>query len=299
MAKKSAPVFDFPHPMDNDTLIGHMGTVKNFMTAWNNRDNYPIHPVWMLTGPRGIGKATLAYKLARMVYGNVGDFFIIDQSRNLDKDGKLKPDSKEISVYTVRAMIDKMQLSAMSDSWRVVLIDSLDELNKPASNAILKLLEEPPAKTLFLLVVHQLANVLPTLRSRARVEKMHPLSVTELRDLCVRFMPDADVSPEIIKLANGSFGKIADMKRSGGDIIYDELIETLKNESATSSDLMMIAKKIAPAPELYSILLDTIAYFGLADLYPNATKAIADINAVHLEPEVGIFKIIMDIKKCL
>jgi DNA polymerase-3 subunit delta' len=299
MAKKSAPVFDFPHPMDNDTLIGHMGTVKNFMTAWNNRDNYPIHPVWMLTGPRGIGKATLAYKLARMVYGNVGDFFIIDQSRNLDKDGKLKPDSKEISVYTVRAMIDKMQLSAMSDSWRVVLIDSLDELNKAASNAILKLLEEPPAKTLFLLVVHQLANVLPTLRSRARVEKMHPLSVTELRDLCVRFMPDADVSPEIIKLANGSFGKIADMKRSGGDIIYDELIETLKTESATSSDLMMIAKKIAPAPELYSILLDTIAYFGLADLYPNATKAIADINAVHLEPEVGIFKIIMDIKKCL
>lgn len=299
MAKKSAPVFDFPHPMDNDTLIGHMGTVKNFMTAWNNRDNYPIHPVWMLTGPRGIGKATLAYKLARMVYGNVGDFFIIDQSRNLDKDGKLKPDSKEISVYTVRAMIDKMQLSAMSDSWRVVLIDSLDELNKPASNAILKLLEEPPAKTLFLLVVHQLANVLPTLRSRARVEKMHPLSVTELRDLCVRFMPDADVSPEIIKLANGSFGKIADMKRSGGDVIYDELIETLKNNSATSSDLMMIAKKIASAPELYSILLDTIAYFGLADLYPNATKAIADINAVHLEPEVGIFKIIMDVKKCL
>lgn len=299
MAKKSAPVFDFPHPMDNDTLIGHMGTVKNFMTAWNNRDSYPIHPVWMLTGPRGIGKATLAYKLARMVYGNVGDFFIIDQSRNLDKDGKLKPDSKEISVYTVRAMIDKMQLSAMSDSWRVVLIDSLDELNKPASNAILKLLEEPPAKTLFLLVVHQLANVLPTLRSRARVEKMHPLSVTELRDLCVRFMPDADVSPEIIKLANGSFGKIADMKRSGGDVIYDELIETLKNNSATSSDLMMIAKKIASAPELYSILLDTIAYFGLADLYPNATKAIADINAVHLEPEVGIFKIIMDVKKCL
>jgi len=299
MAKKSVPVFDFPHPMDNDTLIGHMGTVKNFMTAWNNRDNHPIHPVWMLTGPRGIGKATLAYKLARMVYGNVGDFFIIDQSRNLDKDGKLKPDSKEISVYTVRAMIDKMQLSAMSDSWRVVLIDSLDELNKAASNAILKLLEEPPAKTLFLLVVHQLANVLPTLRSRARVEKMHPLSVSELRDLCVRFMPDADVSPEIIKLANGSFGKIADMKRSGGDIIYDELIETLKNNSATSSDLMMIAKKIAPAPELYSILLDTIAYFGLADLYPNATKAIADINAVHLEPEVGIFKIIMDVKKCL
>lgn len=299
MAKKSAPLYNFPHPMDNDTLVGHMGTVKNFMDAWNNREKHPIHPVWMLTGPRGIGKATLAYKLARMVYGNVGDFFIIDQSRNIDKDGKPKPDGKEISVYTVRAMIEKMQLSSMSGAWRVILIDSLDELNKAASNAILKLLEEPPEKTLFLLVVHQLANILPTLRSRARVEKMHPLSVSELRDLCVRFMPDAEISSEILRICNGSFGKIADMKRIGGDAIYDELIETLSDAKSTSSDLMMIAKKIAPSPELYSILLDAISYFRLADLYPMATKSIADITNVHLEPEVGIFKILMDVKKCL
>ncbi len=299
MAKKTAPVYDFPHPMDNDTLVGHMGTVKNFMDAWNNRERHPIHPVWMLTGPRGIGKATLAYKLARRVYGNVGDFFIIDQSRNIDKDGKPKPDGKEISVYTVRAMIDKMQLSSMSGAWRVVLIDSLDELNKAASNAILKLLEEPPEKTLFFLVVHQLANVLPTVRSRARVEKMHPLTISELRDLCVRFMPDAEISSEILRICNGSFGKIADMKRIGGDAIYDDLIATLQDDGATSADLMNIAKKIAPSPELYSIILDAIAYFGLADLYPTATKSIADITLVHLEPETGIFKILMDVKKCL
>jgi DNA polymerase-3 subunit delta' len=299
MAKKTTPTYDFPHPMDNDTLIGHMGTVRNFMDAWNNREHHPIHPVWMLTGPRGIGKATLAYKLAKMVYGNVGDFFIIDISRNVDKDGKPKPDGKEISVYTVRAMIDKMQLSSMSGAWRVVLIDSLDELNKAASNAILKLLEEPPEKTLFLLIVHRLANVLPTVRSRARVEKMHPLSISELRDLCVRFMPDADVSTEVLRLSNGSFGKIADMRRTGGDIIYDDLIEKLQDKSTTSADLMAVAKKIAPTPELYSILLDAVAYFGLADMYPSTTKSIADITSVHLEPEVGIFKILMDIKKCL
>lgn len=299
MAKKSAPVYDFPHPMDNETLIGHMSTVKNFMDAWNNREKHPIHPVWMLTGPRGIGKATLAYKLARMVYGNVGDFFIVDMSRNIDMNGKPKPDGKEISVHTVRAMIDRMQLSSMSGAWRVILIDSLDELTKAASNALLKLLEEPPEKTLFLLVVHQLANVLPTVRSRARVEKMHPLSMNELRDLCVRFMPDDDINTEILQLANGSFGKIADMKRTGADVIYDELIETLQTPGATSSDLMMIAKKIAPNPEVYSILLDTIAHFGLANLYPTATKSIADITNVHLEPELGIFKILMDIKKCL
>ena len=297
--KKAVSTYNFPHPMDNDYLVGHGDTLNNFLTAWNNRDTHPIHPVWMLTGTNGIGKATLAYKIAKMVYGNVGDFFIIDQDRNIDKDGKLKPDGKVISVYTVRAMIEKMQMSSMSGDWRVVLIDSVDQLNTAASNAILKLLEEPPAKTLFLLVVHQLANVLPTVRSRSRVEKMRPLTISQLRDLCVKFIPDEDISTETLKLANGSFGKIAALKQSGGDEIYAELIDLLKNTRSTSGDVMTVAKKIAADAALHGILLDAIAYFGLAELYPQVTRTINDIKTVYLEPETGIFKIIMEIKKCL
>ena len=297
--KKNVNQYNFPHPMDNDCLVGHSDIMNRFISAWNNRDVHPIHPVWMLTGPQGIGKAMLAYKIAKMVYGNVGDFFIIDQDRNIDKDGKPKPDGKVISVYTVRAMINKMQMSSMSGDWRVILIDSVDQLNNFASNAILKLLEEPPEKTLFLLVVHQLANVLPTVRSRARVEKLRPLSISELRELCARFLPEEDISTDMLRLVNGSFGKIANLKQTGGDVIYTELIDVLNNKHATSADVMAIAKKIAPAPELYGILLDAIAKFGLADLYPAATRSIADIKNVNLEPEIGIFKIIMDIKKCL
>ena len=297
--KKQVNEYNFPHPMDNDCLVGHADTLRNFVDAWNKRDTHPIHPVWMLTGPQGIGKATLAYKIAKMVYGNVGDFFIIDIDRNLDKNGNLKPDGKVISVYTVRAMIDKMQMSSMSGEWRVVLIDAVDQLNTAASNAILKLLEEPPEKTLFLLVVHQLANVLPTVRSRARVEKMRPLSMSQLRELCVKFIPDDEVSTATLRLCNGSFGKIANLKRTGGDTIYAELTDALADKRTTSADLMNIARKIAPYPELHGILLDAIAYFGLADLYPLATHAIADIKNVNLEPEIGIFKIMMDIKKCL
>lgn len=297
--KKAVNEYNFPHPMDNDYLVGHADTLRNFMAAWDQRDVHPIHPVWMLTGPMGIGKATLAYKIAKMVYGNVGDFFIIDLDRNIDKDGKPKPDGKVISVYTVRAMIEKMQMSSMSGDWRVVLIDAVDQLNTSASNAILKLLEEPPAKTLFLLVVHQLANVLPTVRSRSRVEKMRPLSISQLRDLCAKFITEDEVSTETLRLCNGSFGKIANLKKSGGDAIYAELIELLSNGHSTSADAMMLAKKIAPCPELHEILLDAIAHFGLADLYPNATRSIADIKNVYLEPEIGIFKIIMEIKKCL
>ena len=297
--KKESSAYNFPHPMDNEYLVGHNDTLNNFINAWNNRDVHPLHPVWMLTGPMGIGKATLAYKIAKMVYGNVGDFFIIDQERNIDKDGKPKPDGKVISVYTVRAMIDKMQMSSMSGDWRVVLIDSVDQLNTAASNAILKLLEEPPAKTLFLLVVHQLANVLPTVRSRARVEKMRPLTISQLRDLCVKFIPDEDVSTETLKLANGSFGRIANLKQSGGDETYSDLIDFLNNPRANSGDAMVLAKKIATDTALHGILLDAIAHFGLADLYPHATRAINDIKTLYLEPEIGIFKIIMEIKKCL
>ncbi len=297
--KKATVEYKFPHPMDNEVLVGHADTLNRFMTAWNNRNVRPIHPVWMLSGPKGIGKATLAYKIAKMVYGNIGDFFIVDIDRNIDKDGKPKPDGKVISVYTVRAMINKMQMSSMSGDWRVILIDSVDQLNTAASNAILKLLEEPPAKTLFLLVVHQLANVLPTVRSRARVEKMRPLTISQLRDLCVKFMPDDEVSTETLKLSNGSFGRIANLKATGGDAIYSELTDLLRDKKTTSADVMALAHKIAPAPELHGILLDAVASFNLADLYPQITQALADIKRVNLEPEIAIFKIIMEIKKCL
>ena len=297
--KKKEVLFEFPNPMDNDCLIGHKNTLKTFMDAWDDRENHPIHPVWMLCGPRGIGKATLAYKIAKQIYGNVGDFFIIDLAHNLDDRGNLKPDAKMISVNTVRNMIDRMQMSSMSGQWRVILIDAVDELTVAAENAILKLLEEPPQQTLFLLVTHQLSNVLPTVRSRARVEKMHPLTTSELRELCVKFMPDTEISSEILKLSNGSFGKIANLKATGGDIVYEELLNVLQNKHSNASDMMDVAEKIAISPALYGIVLDAIAYLNLADIYPSANQAISDINRLNLKPDITIFKIINEIKKCL
>ena len=297
--KKKEVLFKFPKPIDNDCLIGHEGTLKTFIDAWNKREEHPIHPVWMLCGPRGIGKATLAHKIAKMVYGNVGDFFIIDMEHNVDERGSPKTDAKAISVHTVRTMIEKMQLYSMSGKWRVILIDSVDELTITAENAILKLLEEPPQQTLFLLVTHQLSNVLPTVRSRARVEKMRPLTISQLRELCVKFMGEEEISSEILKLANGSFGKIANLKASGGDIIYEELLHVLTDKNSNASDMMSVATKIAGTPALFGIVLDAIAHFGLADLYPMASNTIADINRLNLRADITIFKIIAEIKKCL
>ena len=245
--------------------------------------------------------STCIYECYQHFIGNDACYprYALRKYKHIDKNGNVKSDGKVISVYTVRAMIDKMQMSSMSGGWRVVLIDSVDELNTAASNAILKLLEEPPAQTLFLLVVHQLSNVLPTVRSRARVEKMRPLTISQMRELCARFMPEDDISTDTLRLANGCFGKIANLKSSGGDVLYENLISTLRNPRANAGDIMAIAKKIAPSPEIYPILLDAVAFFGLADLYPMVTHAIADVNRIYLEPEIAIFKIISEIKKCL
>ncbi len=297
--KKTKPAFNFPHPMEAESLVGHADSMQHFQEAWAKRDVHPIHPVWLLAGPRGIGKATMAYKIAQQVYGNVGDFFIIDLDNNFDDKGAQKKDAKQISIATVTRMIERMHMSSMSGQWRVVLIDSVDELSRSAANAILKLLEEPPAQTLFLLVVHQLSNVLPTIRSRARVEKLRPLTISELRQLCVRFMGDEEISTDILKLASGSFGKIANLKKSGGDVLYEDLLAVLNNPRANSGDVMAVAKKIAADSDLLEILLDATAHFGLADLYSTTTHAINDMRRVYLEPEIGVFKIIMEIKKCL
>ena len=154
-------------------------------------------------------------------------------------------------------------------------------------------------QTLFLLVTHQLSAVLPTVRSRARVEKMHPLSMSELRELCVRFMCDEEISDEILKLSNGSFGKIANLKATGGDIIYQELLDVIHSKRANASDIMDVAVKISASPALYGIVLDAIASLNMADIYPIANQAISDINRLNLKADITIFKLINEIKKCL
>ncbi len=297
--KKTSPSI-FPHPIDCEKIVGHTDFLKTFMTAWDNRDTHPLHPVWILSGPKGIGKATLAYRLAKQIYGNIGDFFVLDIEHNIDKDGKSKTDSKTISVFTVREMIKKLQVSSMSGGWRVVLVDSVDELRMPeAGNAMLKILEEPPAKTIFFLISNQLANALPTIRSRARIEKLRPLTKTNIQQLCLTYMPESEINDDIINLCNGSFGKIAHLIETGGDKIYIDLLNLLNNKKSTAADIMALSEKIAVSPELYPLLTDAIAHFGLADLYPVAAEIISDMATLNIEARTSIFKIITKIKQCL
>ena len=309
--KKKDNFFDFPRPCDNQNLVGHTAVVNAFTDAWKSRDNYPIHPVWMLTGPKGIGKATLAYKLAQHIFsdltgrseeeiaqqisvGGIGDLHIVDIEHNLT-DGK---PVKSITIKTIWNMIDRMHMHSMAESWRVVIIDSMDELSDKAPNALLKVLEEPPAKTIFFLIAHSLDRVFPTIRSRSRIEKLRPLPPLELRSIAAKLLPDHEISNDMIKISGGSFGRIANLVATGADTLFDDAKRIL-TEQSNGSDYLTLAKRIAKNPENISILLDVISHFGLAEEYGIAQAEIERMHIVNLEPESVAFKIITDIKKCL
>lgn len=306
--KRKETFYNFPSPIYNRNLVGHNDVLRSFDDAWKKRNEYPVHPVWLLTGQRGIGKATLAYELTRRIFsdlmghdaaeqmsaGGIGDFFIVDLEHNVGDANR-----KTISVDTVRLMIEHLQMSSMAESWRVVIIDSMDELSRGTENALLKTLEEPPAKTIFFLIAHSLDGVLPTIRSRSRIEKMRPLSPMELREIAANLLPEGtEISDNLIKLGGGCFGRIANLLVTGADTLFNDVMDFISDSMMNSSDALALSKRIAANPENISILLDAIHELNLAELYPQAARDIDLMNALHLDPDLVAFKILMEIKKC-
>ena len=169
-------------------ILGQDRAVKQFAGAWATRK---LHHAWLLAGPKGTGKATFAHAAARRVLAEAAgppfelpgldspdDHPIVKlieagshpDMRWLERLPKEKGEglARDISIDQVRALGEFMSMTAGLSPWRVAVIDSMDELNREASNALLKMLEEPPANTLFFLVSHAPGRLLPTIRSRCR-----------------------------------------------------------------------------------------------------------------------------------
>ncbi|MCL2629390.1 MAG: AAA family ATPase [Alphaproteobacteria bacterium] len=334
MAKKTAPLFEVLHPMKRIDLFGHADAEKIFLDAWNNRETRPLHPVWILAGPKGIGKATLAHRIAKFVFANSsaagGLFGPAPAAASLD----LSPDSiefqryidggypdlsiisletdpeekTEISVDFVRRMIDSMRVSASDDSWRVVIIDSIDDMNRNAANSLLKILEEPPAKTLFLIVAHKLASVLPTIRSRSQVLKMRVLDESDVRKILFEAAgveADMEKLGRAAKLSDGSVARALSLFFGGGsapDLF--EVADIVTNPEAKASKLVEVAKSLATSDETLNVLLDVIHYLAaknpiMAELYSEAAKEFKTADALNLDFEAVAFKTIRDMRKCL
>ena len=203
---------------------------------------------WMLVGPRGVGKATLAYRVARCVLGHCE--FTADESLSVSDTSKTAsliaagahPDlfvasriwdekkerfAGEITVDTVRKLTTFLHRTPSLSKWRVVIIDAADDLNKNAANALLKVLEEPPAQALILLVCHSPGKLLPTIRSRCRRIDVRPLSDEQVRDFLIAegFVEDAG---DIAKAAQGRPGYALELAASDGGEALTALADLLQ-----------------------------------------------------------------------
>jgi DNA polymerase-3 subunit delta' len=189
-------------PRETNVLFGHREAEATLLNAYRSGR---IPHAWLIGGAQGIGKATLAYRMARFVLthpnpssssvqdattlavdpehpvarqvvaGSHGGLLTLE--RTVNEKGTMRT---VITVDESRETIGFFGSTAAVDGWRVCVVDTVDELNANASNALLKILEEPPERALFLLISHAPARVLATIQSRCRKLSLRPLSPEEV-----------------------------------------------------------------------------------------------------------------------
>lgn len=215
-----------PHPRETYELFGQDDALSRIARAI--RGGRPPQAL-LLAGEPGIGKATLAYRVARYLLRHSAsgdgppDLFVPPEDlvsrqiaaqshpgllvlkRPWDDKGKLK---SSVTVTEVRRLGEFFGLKSASGGWRIALIDSADDMNPNAANALLKSLEEPPARATLILISHVPGRLLPTIRSRVQRLDLKPLDDGLLTQMLARMAPDlgADERAVLGRLAQGSVG---------------------------------------------------------------------------------------------
>jgi DNA polymerase III subunit delta' len=219
------------HPRATAKLFGHAGAEAAFLAAYRGAR---VPHAFLIVGPKGIGKATLAYRIARFVLAHPdpattvvqkakslavdandpvarriaaqgqGDFLVLERTAN--EKGVLR---QQIAVDDVRRTISFFGSTAGEGGWRIAIVDAVDELNRSSANALLKVLEEPPERALLLLVSHSAARVLPTLRSRCRVITLRPLSEPDVAAAVAAASGTAASDPQVHAAAAAAEGSVS------------------------------------------------------------------------------------------
>ncbi|MDP6486681.1 MAG: DNA polymerase III subunit delta', partial [Alphaproteobacteria bacterium] len=162
----------------------------------------------------------------RVASGGHLDFVTVERGLS-DQGGKKR---SEIVVDDIRAVGAFLRLTPAEGGWRVVVIDSADDMNRNAANALLKVLEEPSAWALLILVSHNPGRLLPTVRSRCRRLGMRALTDADVGDLIERYAPGlgTDDHATLTRLSDGSIGRAVALAEEGGLDLYRELVALLE-----------------------------------------------------------------------
>jgi DNA polymerase-3 subunit delta' len=251
-----------PHPRETPRLYGQAAAEAAFLDAFATGR---LHHGWLLTGPRGIGKATLAWRIARFLLATPAPGAVAEEPaglfgaqepapppRSLDiapdhpvarrvlalsEPGlhllRRGPNEKgdrlmtQIGVDEVRKLKGFFSFSAADGGHRVAIVDAADELNPNAANALLKILEEPPPRATLLLVAHQPSRLLPTIRSRCRELRLAPLWPDDMAAALAGAGVEGSASPALATLAGGSVGEAVRILAADGLSLYAELVALL------------------------------------------------------------------------
>lgn len=210
------------------TLLGHEQAWRQWREALAGER---MHHAWLLAGKRGLGKMHFAQAAARELCAEAGvsagsqhpDIHVLTHLPKDDKEDRKREEGKpyetrrNITVGQIRGLQQRLTTRPTLGSRRAVIIDPADDLEKSASNALLKSLEEPPAGTYFLLVAHRPAKLLPTIRSRCRVLRFSPLDDEALGRWLEAEAPDCDAATRAaaVRAAGGSPGLALDFVDRG------------------------------------------------------------------------------------
>jgi len=283
-------ILDLPHPRHTKHLFGQEPAEAEFLSAYNSDR---LHHAWLITGPRGIGKATLAWRITRFLMTVVEDdggmFGAPEAPKSLDApqdapalarlealseprlfllrrpfNAKTEKLRAEITVDEVRRLKSFFELSASDGGRRVLIVDCMDEMNTNAANALLKLLEEPPKDVVMLLICHQPAGLLPTIRSRCRILRCAPLGTDDMAFALTGAHPDKLENPAALgEMSSGSVGQALELDAAGGLAIYETLLSMFSKGPLDRS----IAIKFAEAASARGAEEKQALLFRLIDLF--------------------------------
>jgi DNA polymerase-3 subunit delta' len=314
------PRAERPPPRLGPPLLGHEAAAAQMAEA--ARSGRIAH-AWLIEGPRGIGKATLAYRFARYLLaggpGQGGGLFgetaptldVAEDSRaarlvaagshpdllTLERswDEKAKRLRKVISAEEARSVADFMHLTPAEGGWRVAVVDAVDDLNPTSMNALLKILEEPPKRAVLLLVYHGAGRILPTIRSRCRRLKLKPLEPGVLDRLLATHAPDlpAEERGPLAQLARGSLARALDLIEAGGLGLYRQLFQLASAAPVDVPQLHGFADKLARKDAEASYLaavdmhVDLLARLARAAADPRPPSEVVPGEAVALRRLAG------------
>ena len=309
-------------------ISGQDRAVEQFASAWEARR---LHHAWLLAGPKGVGKASFAREASRrllaeaagppvelpgldtssehpivklLAAGSHPDFRWIERLER-----PAGGTARNISVDQIRSLQDLLSVTPSMSSWRAIVIDSVDDLEASAANALLKMLEEPPANTVFFLVSHTPGRLLPTIRSRCRRLDFARLDDEVMTSLLSRSLSNEkpETIAQLVGFAEGSIGRGIDiaaldlapleseaqaiLRQGDPDNMRRSKLASVLGTKASADRYAAFLQLVPSLLAREAVVLEGEARLRALDAYEKVRQTVAIAPRLSLDPGATVFEL--------